>query len=332
MESCDADHTVAGVTTGPARFVSMSDIDVKPLTWLWRPYVGRGLLTLLSGMPGAGKSSLIRTMVESMKHGAWPDGTPAPIGRVVFFSTEDEWQRVQKPRLLAMGVDPADVYVFFGPPQLDVMVLGALRSWLAEHPEVLLMVVDPKDAWIPPGTNSNDASGVNALAGELRRIVEEHDLGCIIVSHPRKNREDPLLMGSLGSIAWVGAIRSMVCLVAVKGVNYLVHAKNNLGPKAATWRYALTEHGVTFLGQSLLEPDDFAEPRLVGQVETALRVLEAMIAGSRTGQFARAEIARAMKRAEVEREAWQRAIVLLRGEDVAVRGEDGSVEIVYQFA
>jgi len=77
--------------SGPAlRSIRMSDVQPEPVTFLWRPYLPLGKLTLLEGDPGQGKSWLTAAIAAC---GSVGRGLPAtemlePF-RSVFFIAED---------------------------------------------------------------------------------------------------------------------------------------------------------------------------------------------------------------------------------------------------
>ena len=53
-----------------------SEIQSKPVQWLWRPYIPIGKVTLLQGDPNDGKSTMMMNLVaELSRGGAMPDGT-----------------------------------------------------------------------------------------------------------------------------------------------------------------------------------------------------------------------------------------------------------------
>ena len=53
-----------------------SDVQTKPVSWLWFPYIAYGKLTVLQGDPGDGKSyMMLHLIAEISRGGAMPDGT-----------------------------------------------------------------------------------------------------------------------------------------------------------------------------------------------------------------------------------------------------------------
>src|SRR5207248_3191418 len=85
--------------------VSPEDVD-----WVWPGRYARGKYTLISGEPGVGKTYLVTDSAARITRvGRWPDGAPAPLGRVLYLTAEDGIADTIRPRLDAMGGDPSRV-------------------------------------------------------------------------------------------------------------------------------------------------------------------------------------------------------------------------------
>ena len=82
-----------------------SDVKIRPIDWLWAGYLPRGMLTLLAGLPGCGKSTLALALAATITSaGRWPDGTPMRTpGSVLVWSSEDA----------------PDIPKTYGPPSLN---------------------------------------------------------------------------------------------------------------------------------------------------------------------------------------------------------------------
>ena len=64
------------------RSVRVSDVEPKPINWLWQNRIALGKLTLMSGDPGLGKSLVTTAMATAVSLGArWPVGPLARITR-----------------------------------------------------------------------------------------------------------------------------------------------------------------------------------------------------------------------------------------------------------
>ncbi len=89
------------------RSVRVSDVEPKPVHWLWQNKIALGKLTLMSGDPGLGKSLVTTAIATAVSLGArWPVGSDhAPRGSVVMLSAEDAVDDTIRPRLDAAGAD-----------------------------------------------------------------------------------------------------------------------------------------------------------------------------------------------------------------------------------
>ena len=88
----------------------LSDIESKPLQWLWEKYIPRGKLTTLDGDPGLGKSLLTLDLAARITTGRpMTDGSPGVSGNVVLIAPEDSPADTIKPRIEAAGGDPSRI-------------------------------------------------------------------------------------------------------------------------------------------------------------------------------------------------------------------------------
>ena len=84
----------------PACF-RLDRIPVRPIHWLWRPYLACGKLALLDGDPGAGKSLLTADLAARLTHGGRiPYGSwRRRKANVLFLNGEDALDDTLRPRL-----------------------------------------------------------------------------------------------------------------------------------------------------------------------------------------------------------------------------------------
>src|SRR5450755_90008 len=83
----------------PACF-RLDRIPVRPIHWLWRPYLACGKLALLDGDPGAGKSLLTADLAARLTRGGrMPDGSwRRRKANVLFLNAEDALDDTLRPR------------------------------------------------------------------------------------------------------------------------------------------------------------------------------------------------------------------------------------------
>ncbi len=59
--------------------IKMSDIQMKPITWLWKHFIALAMFLLLTGEGGCGKSTKAFKIAATISNGGeWPDGTKCP--------------------------------------------------------------------------------------------------------------------------------------------------------------------------------------------------------------------------------------------------------------
>lgn len=91
----------------------LSDIQPKPIRWLWPGRIARGKVCMLAGHPGLGKSQAMISMAAIVSiGGTWPvDRTPCERGSVIILSAEDDAEDTIRPRLEAAGADLKRVFI-----------------------------------------------------------------------------------------------------------------------------------------------------------------------------------------------------------------------------
>lgn len=229
-------------------------IKPKAIDWLWKGWMAESMFHLLGGAPGAGKTTLtLKMMATITTGGTWPDGTVAPLGKVVIWSGEDDKETVLVPRLMKMGAEMSRV-IFVGTvknltnlanrrafdPAID---MDTLKRRLSEIRDVKLLVVDSIVSAVAGDSHKNSETrrGLQPLI-DLCSSLRITALG---LTHFTKSShgKDPLERIT-GSLAF-GAVARVV-MVAAKHVEEnehgkykrtVVRAKSNIGPDEGGFEY-----------------------------------------------------------------------------------------------
>lgn len=245
----------------------MSDIEPRPVSWLWPGRIARGKVSIIAGNPGLGKSQITASIAAIVTTGGrWPvDHSPCKPGDVVFLSAEDDPADTLRPRLEAAGANLHRVHV------MDAVITGytgegrqqnrafslqrdiaALSVKLAELGNVAAVVIDPITAYLGDVDSHRNAE-VRALLAPLSELAAQHGTAIIGVSHLNKSAGTEVLMRVTGSLAFVAAARAAY-LVAQDPDNparrYFLPMKNNIGPDSAGLAFSI--EGVSV--QSALGP------------------------------------------------------------------------------
>lgn len=233
---------VAPENSLPFTYRRMSEIQAKPIRWLWPGRIARGKVTMLAGHPGLGKSQLTANLAAIITTGGiWPvDKTQCEPGNVIFISAEDDAEDTMRPRLEAAGAVLERVYILDAVrdesgtrPRAfnlarDILRLGEMLSHFGD---VAMVVIDPITAYLG-GTDSHKNADMRALLSPLGELAAKHGAAVVCVSHLNKGGGGEALLRVTGSLAFVAASRAAFLIVRDnedKHRRLLLPIKNNIG-------------------------------------------------------------------------------------------------------
>lgn len=241
-----AKNPPAADSAGRIAYRRASDIQAKPIRWLWPGRIARGKVSMLAGNPGLGKSQITASMAATITTGgSWPvDRSRCERGNVIFLSAEDDAEDTIRPRLEAAGADLSRVFV------LDAVVeafnaeggeikrafnlktdLARLGRMLDEIGGAAMIVIDPITAYLGE-TDSHKNAEIRALLSPLGDLAAKHGAAVVCVSHLNKSSGGEALMRVTGSLAFVAAARAAF-IVAKDPENdarrLFLPMKNNIG-------------------------------------------------------------------------------------------------------
>jgi putative DNA primase/helicase len=224
------------------------DVEVTPVSWLWKGWLASGKLHILAGSPGTGKTTIALTLAAILTTGGkWQDGTQAPLAEAAIWSGEDDPADTLAPRLIAAGADMSRVHFIrsvntngdrrpFDPGQ----DLPHLASYLHKNRAIKLLIVDPVVSAVTGDSHKN-----TEVRRNLQPLVDlGAGCGCAVlgISHFSKGtaKRDPLER-VVGSIAF-GALARIVLVAAKKaddaeGNRLFARCKSNIGPDDGGWLY-----------------------------------------------------------------------------------------------
>src|SRR5262245_40204745 len=93
---------------GEIHWTTLSEVQSRPVQWLWEGRVPLGKVTLLDGEPDSGKSLLALDLAARVSSGAampLSRGKPAGPANVVIFNDDDNLADTVRPRLEAAAAD-----------------------------------------------------------------------------------------------------------------------------------------------------------------------------------------------------------------------------------
>jgi hypothetical protein len=238
--------------SAPAVLLMRGDrVKFEPVRWLWPGFLPAGMLTILGGAPGCGKTTIATSLGALLTRGApWPCGSAGKgPGDVIVWSGEDA-PSVLATRLAAAGADMRRVHfveaVASGEafdPGRDMPLLEATAATLAAP---RLLILDPIVSAV---------TGDSHKGAEVRRSLQPvvhlaQRLGCAVlgITHFSKGTggRDPVERVT-GSIAFAALARLVLVAAKVKAEagddseprRVLLRAKSNIGPDDGGFAYAL---------------------------------------------------------------------------------------------
>jgi putative DNA primase/helicase len=224
----------------PLHAQSLSDIPATQVDWLVPGRVPLGMLTILAGDPGVGKSLLTAEWVARVtsEHGESDGG-------VILVTSEDSPSATLRPRLQAAGARVERVWL---PHDED----GDCSLWLPDDMEQLrqlaqerdagLVVIDPLSAHLSGGVNSWQDQSVRGALAPLSRMAEALKCAVVVVIHLRKSRGGEPIHQIGGSVAFPGIARSVLFLgrdPEDADRRVLAHGKCNVAAKAPSLAYTI---------------------------------------------------------------------------------------------
>lgn len=186
----------------------LSDVKVRPIRFLWKPYLQQSAFHLLAGQKGAGKGSLLAYWAAQITTGALGDRPRA----VLWIGTEDSAEIDVKPRFLVQGGDEEMLYIV--EPDSHIVLpadLPYIHQFCSSN-DVGMVVLDPLVGVIGSADTNSEGPIVQAIGG-LNAVADALDMLVIGVRHLGKSvRDSGALSAVLGGVAWVNTPRAVLGL------------------------------------------------------------------------------------------------------------------------
>jgi putative DNA primase/helicase len=231
------DSAIPGVT-----LIRASDIPDKAMNWLWPGYLAGGMLTLLAGNGGTGKTTIALSLAAIITTGGrLPDGVSAPRGSVIIWSGEDALAEVLVPRLREAGADTSRVHFVTNgdsvfDPATDMPILARMARGI---PDLALVIIDPIVSAVQGDSHKN--AEVRRGLQPLLNLAAETGAAVIGITHYAKNTAGTSTTDRvIGSVAFNAVARvTLATAMGNDGEGRMVRAKNNVGITGNGFAYSI---------------------------------------------------------------------------------------------
>jgi hypothetical protein len=220
------------------KIINMEDVEREYVSWLMKPYIPFGKITIVQGDPGEGKTTVMLAIAADLTRGReLPCGSRIEAADVIFQTAEDGLADTIKPRLEDLGADCSRVHVIDESEKplsfSDERIEQAIVKTNAK-----LLILDPAQAYFQ-GSSMNSADGVRPMMKILAGVAERTDCTIVIIGHLNKGKGKSQYRG-LGSIDIYAAARSVLVVGRVgEYTRAIVQDKSNLAPPGKSLAFEL---------------------------------------------------------------------------------------------
>jgi AAA domain len=211
---------------------------IRPVRWLWEERIPAGTFVLMGGREGIGKSIVAYTLIADLTTGKLP-GLYAGVPKAAIVSaTEDSWEHVIVPRLMAAGADLARVFradivdetgteVPISLPKDTAALLGAIKDV-----DAALVLFDPLLSRVDARLDTHVDAEVRRALEPLTQLADAAKVTVLGLIHVNKTQSLDALTLLMGSRAFTAVARA-VLFVAIdpddEEQRLLSLVKSNLG-------------------------------------------------------------------------------------------------------
>lgn len=254
----------------------MSEVDPRRAEYLIEPYLPLGMLTVLGGVSGVGKTWLALHWAAQVSNSFAVD---AP-GAVYYFTQENDPCIVLQPRLQLLGANMSRIAIQRFDTDAPGLTLDDPRlEAAAQLIPPRLVIFDPIQSYLGAGVEMNKANEVRPILDWLSRFAQRYRCAVVLVSHMSKPNaaNGEALDRLLGSSDFRNAARSIIIVGRdpdAPDVRVFAHAKNSIGQPGPSQRYRVGSYGVDMLGECELTANDIIKvgAKSAGRPATSLNV------------------------------------------------------------
>ena len=270
------------------KIIRMSDVELTPVEWLWKPYLPFGKLSVLQGNPGEGKTYFAMHLAAACTNGKLlPNMERIEPFNVIYQTAEDGLGDTVKPRLIEAGADLDRVLVIDDSDVQLTLSDERIEKAIIEN-NARLVIIDPIQAYLGADVDMNRANEVRPIFMRLGQVAQRTGCAILLIGHLNKAAGMQSLQRGLGSIDIAAAVRSVMFIGKLKHdptMRILTHEKSSLAPPGASLAFSLgDEGGFRWVGEYDITADEMLsgiEPQRETKTQQAKDLICTLLAGGK---------------------------------------------------
>ena len=270
------------------KIIRMSDVELTPVEWLWKPYLPFGKLSVLQGNPGEGKTYFAMHLAAACTNGKLlPNMERMEPFNVIYQTAEDGLGDTVKPRLIEAGADLDRVLVIDDSDVQLTLSDERIEKAIVEN-NARLVIIDPIQAYLGADVDMNRANEVRPIFMRLGQVAQRTGCAILLIGHLNKAAGMQSLQRGLGSIDIAAAVRSVMFIGKLKHdptMRILTHEKSSLAPPGASLAFSLgDEGGFRWVGEYDITADEMLsgiEPQRETKTQQAKDLICTLLAGGK---------------------------------------------------
>ena len=270
------------------KIIRMSDVELTPVEWLWKPYLPFGKLSVLQGNPGEGKTYFAMHLAAACTSGKLlPNMERMEPFNVIYQTAEDGLGDTVKPRLIEAGADLDRVLVIDDSDVQLTLSDERIEKAIIEN-NARLVIIDPIQAYLGADVDMNRANEVRPIFMRLGQVAQRTGCAILLIGHLNKAAGMQSLQRGLGSIDIAAAVRSVMFIGKLKHdptMRILTHEKSSLAPPGASLAFSLgDEGGFRWVGEYDITADEMLsgiEPQRETKTQQAKDLICTLLAGGK---------------------------------------------------
>ena len=270
------------------KIIRMSDVELTPVDWLWKPYLPFGKLSVLQGNPGEGKTYFAMHLAAACTNGKLlPNMERMEPFNVIYQTAEDGLGDTVKPRLIEAGADLDRVLVIDDSDVQLTLSDERIEKAIIEN-NARLVIIAPIQAYLGADVDMNRANEVRPIFMRLGQVAQRTGCAILLIGHLNKAAGMQSLQRGLGSIDIAAAVRSVMFIGKLKHdptMRILTHEKSSLAPPGVSLAFSLgDEGGFRWVGEYDITADEMLsgiEPQRETKTQQAKDLICTLIAGGK---------------------------------------------------